>query len=400
LRFKKNMHLSRFLSALLILANLAFDAQATPFIPSNGKQVLEHLPSRADPAQRAFAELRMRLAAKPTDAAIASELAQAYINAARNDGDPRYLGYAQAVLKPWWSLPNPPISVLVLRATILQSTHQFPEALLDLNNVLKQDRGNAQAWLTRATVLQVQGQFAQAKASCMHLYPLAPELVTLTCLHNVGSLNGDAANSYATLASAYKKYEKNADSDAGTKIWVTTLLAEMAARLGDIKAAESWYQTALTLASPDSYLLGSYADFLLDQQRSAEVVKLLKDKTRVDALLLRYALALQAQKSPLAAGQISLLDQRFEAAMLRGDTVHQREQARYELHLKNHPAIALKLAQLNWAIQKETADLRILLEAAAAHEPQAAAPALAWLKQNKLQDLTLKPVLARLGANS
>ncbi|PXX45103.1 tetratricopeptide repeat protein [Undibacterium pigrum] len=395
------MQLTRPLFALLLLLlMLSLDVQATPFIPANGKQVLEYLPARNDPVQREFAQLRKRLGKEPGNPAIASELAQAYINAARNDGDPRYLGYAQAVLKPWWSLPNPPISVLVLRATILQSTHQFPEALLDLNTVLKQDRDNAQAWLTRATVLQVQGQFAQAKASCMRLYPLAPELITLTCLHNVGSLNGDAANSYAALAGAYKKYEKNAGSDVGTKIWVTTLLAEMAARLGDVKAAEAWYQTALSLASPDSYLLASYADFLLDQQRPAEVVKLLKDKTRVDALLLRYALALQAQKSSLAAAQINLLDQRFEAAMLRGDTVHQREQARYELHLKNNPAIALKLAQLNWAIQKETADLRILLEAAAAHEPQAAAPALTWLNQNKLQDLTLKTVLAKLGAHS
>ncbi|MBC3916648.1 hypothetical protein H8L32_04040 [Undibacterium sp. CY18W] len=390
-------------SGFICFALLGFAAQATPYIPSNGKQVLEQLPRRTDPAQRAFTELRRRLAEKPADPAIAAELAQAYINAARNDGDPRYLGYAQAALKPWWNLPNPPIAVLVLRATILQSTHQFPAALADLNSVLKQDRDNAQAWLTRATVLQVQGQFAQAKASCMHLYPLAPELITLTCLHNIGSLNGEAASSYAALSAAYKKYEKNADTDTGTKIWVTTLLAEMAARLGDARATATWYQTALMLGSesgsPDSYLLGSYADFLLDQQRPAEVVTLLKSKTKVDALLLRYALALQAQKSPAAVEQINLLDQRFEAAMLRGDTVHQREQARYELLLNKRPAIALKLAQLNWAIQKEAADLRILLEAAAQNPQgqQSAVDGLTWLKQNKLEDITLKPTLAKLG---
>jgi len=389
-------------SGFICFALLGLPAQATPYIPSNGKQVLEQLPRRTDPAQRTFAELRKRVAEKPADPAIAAELAQAYINAARNDGDPRYLGYAQAALKPWWNLPNPPIPVLVLRATILQSTHQFPAALNDLNSVLKQDRDNAQAWLTRATVLQVQGQFAQAKASCMHLYPLAPELITLTCLHNIGSLNGEAATSYAALSAAYKKYEKNADTDAGTKIWVTTLLAEMAARLGDTKAAEGWYQQALLLGSgsPDSYLLGSYADFLLDQHRPAEVVALLKNKTKADALLLRYALALQAQKSPAVAEQINLLNQRFEAAMLRGDTVHQREQARYELQLNNRPAIALKLAQLNWAIQKEAADLRILLEAAAQNpqDQQTAAAALTWLQQNKLEDIALKPTLAKLGA--
>ncbi len=24
-------------------------------------------------------------------------------------GDPRYVGYAQAALKPWWDLPEPPV---------------------------------------------------------------------------------------------------------------------------------------------------------------------------------------------------------------------------------------------------------------------------------------------------
>ncbi len=387
-------------SVLSIFSLLAFNAQATPFIPTDGKQVLEQLPMRSDPAQREFARLRKLIADKPDDALIAGDLAQAYINAARADGDPRYLGYAQAALKPWWTLAQPPVSVLVLRATILQSTHQFPAALTDLNSVLKQDRDNAQAWLTRATVLQVQGQFAQAKASCMRLYPLAPELITLTCLNNVSSLNGEAVTSYATLSAAYKK---NPDADVGIKIWVATLLAEMSARLGDAKAADMWFQKAMALDKPDSYLLGSYADFLLDQKRAAEILPLLKNKTKVDALLLRYALALQTQQSPEAADQIKLLDQRFDAAILRGDTVHQREQSRYELQLKNHPETALKLAQLNWAIQKEAADLRIYLEAAAALPDSKAAaiaaqPALEWLKQNKLEDVALKPLLAKLGA--
>ncbi|MCU6434972.1 hypothetical protein LPB67_14435 [Undibacterium sp. Jales W-56] len=378
-----------------LLSSVTCNLHATPYLPGDGKQVLEQLPLRTDPAQREFARLRKLLVAQPNDLRTATELAQRYIDAARNDGDPRYLGYAQAVLKPWWSLPQPPSAVLVLRATLKQSTHQFPAALEDLNAVLKQDRDNAQAWLTRATVLQVQGQFAQAKASCMHLYPLAPELVTLTCISNIGSLNGEAAASYATLS---KAYSKNRDADAGIRIWVLTLLAEISARRGDAKAADAWYRDALALDTPDSYLLGSYADFLLDQQRPAEVVALLKSKIKVDALLLRYALALQAQHAPAAAKQIQLLDQRFEAAMLRGDTVHQREQARYELQLKNRPDAALKLAQLNWAIQKEAADLRIYLEAAAAGKnKEAAAPAIEWLKQNRLEDVALAPALSKLG---
>ncbi|MES2047115.1 MAG: hypothetical protein V4447_01845 [Pseudomonadota bacterium] len=377
------------LSTLLICSY----AQSTPYIPADGTRVVETL--KKDARQRELQAMRKLLTENPGDVGMLRKLTQRYIAEARNTGDPRYLGYAQATLAPWWKQVDAPIEILVLRATILQSSHQFPAALNDLNLVLRKDRNNAQAWLTRATIQQVMGNYAEARNSCMHLYSLAPEIVTTTCLKNITSQNGDADKSYAALADIYKK---SPNIEPSIKIWVLTLLAEMSARRGDAVAAQSWYKTALGIGAPDSYLLGSYADFLLDQHRAAEVISLLEDKTRVDALLLRYTIALQNQKSSLAQVQAHTLEQRFNAAIMREDTVHQREQARFELQVKNRPAAALVLAQKNWAIQKETADLRIYLEAAVASNNRAAAlPALIWLKTNKLEDKAVQALVAKLG---
>ena len=58
--------------------------------------------------------------------------------------------------------------------------------------------------------------------------------------------------------------------------------------------AHSYFKEALALDASDNYLLGSYADFLLDHGHFQEVIALLQDKTRSDPLLLRYALALKA----------------------------------------------------------------------------------------------------------
>ncbi|MDB5762871.1 MAG: hypothetical protein JWQ21_1866, partial [Herminiimonas sp.] len=328
--------------AALILPSPVF---AAPYIPDDDAQVIETLPGRNDPAQRQLNRLRTELAAAQNKLPVATELARRYIGQARSEGDPRYLGYAQAVLAPWWNEQQPPEAVRVLRATIYQSTHQFQKALTDLNAVLKTDRSNVQAWLTRATILQVQGDYEQAGKSCMRLYGLAPALITTTCLANVGSLNGHAQKSYELLDAALKK---NADADSGIKIWILTLLAEMAARNGDNTVAEKHFRQALALDGADMYLLGAYSDFLLDRQRPSEVVTLLETRTRVDSLLLRYALALHAQHSPAAAEQIESLRARFNAAMMREDTVHQREQARFELELLGHPKAALELAQRNW----------------------------------------------------
>jgi predicted Zn-dependent protease len=373
---------------------LAGNSIATPYIPADGKQVVEHLPGRANPVQRELLQLRAELSKNPNDLARAAALAQRYIERARTEGDPRYLGYAQAALAPWWNLPQAPDEALVLRATLRQSTHQFGAALADLDVVVHRDSNNVQAWLTRATVQMVTGDFAGAKASCMRLYSRAPALIVQTCLSSIGSVSGDAKGSYARLKLTLDRFP---DTDLGVRSWVQTLLAEMAARNGDDAAADAYFRQAMAAGEPDSYLLGAYADYLLDHGRAQEVVKLLQDKGRIDALLLRYAIALKAVKSPQAQAQAEVLRTRFDAAMLRGDTVHQREQARFELALRNDPATAVKLALLNWAVQKEPADLRILVETAAASGNRVAAKtAIDWIAKTRIEDRSIGAPLAKL----
>jgi Tfp pilus assembly protein PilF len=388
-----SFHCKRLLPAAFALA-VTGAACAAPYVPASGSQVVEHLPSRADPVQRELARMRAELARAPGDMGRATALARRYIEQARIEGDPRYLGYAQAALAPWYALPDPPEPVRVLRATLRQSTHQFGPALADLDAVLRRDSDNAQAWLTRATVQMVTGQYGAARASCMRLYSRAPTLAVKACLASVGGVSGQASASYGALQGAFARYP---DAEPGLRLWVLTLLAQMAERAGDNAAARGYFTQALASNDADSYLLGAWADFLLDHGRADDVVALLKDRTRVDALLLRYALALRQRNAPGAAAAAGALRDRFEAAMMRGDTVHRREQARFELSLRNDPQAAVRLAKLNWAVQKEPADLLILVEAAAASgDREAARIALDWIRQSRIEDRRLDPFLARL----
>ena len=370
----------------LVLALAGPGARATPYTPARGDQVIEVLARRADPLQQELRRLRAELAAKPGDVALAVKLAQRYIGAARSETDPRYLGYAEAALAPWWRQPAPPPAVRLLRATVLQSTHHFEAARADLDGVLAAEPGNVQAWLTRATVQTVRGDYAGATASCARLSMLADELISVTCLSGVAGVTGRAAKSAQLLALTLRR---SAGAAPELQTWALTMLAEMATRRGAAAEAEAHYLAALALAPRDSYLLGAYADFLLERRRPAEVLALLKDQGRIDALLLRQALALQQGAGPataLAAAEAELRA-RFQAAALRGDSVHQREQARFELHLRQNPQAALALARSNWAVQKEPADVRIYLEAALrARDPGAAAPVLLWMKTSKLED--------------
>ena len=381
---------------VIALALSAVVAQAAPYIPSSGMQVIETLPRRGDPVQQQLRSLRAELNARPTDIALATSVAQRYISLGRSETDPRYLGYAQAALAPWWAQAAPPPQVRLLRATLLQSTHQFAPALADLKGVLAAQPDNAQAWLTQATVQTVQGDYAGATASCAHLSNLSIELITVTCIANVGTVTGRSAKSEQLLDLTL---ERSANAPEDLKEWALTLLAEMAQRRGDAVVAEARYERALAMAPNDSYLLGAYADFLLEQKRPGEVLTLLRDQSRIDALLLRRALALQQQggREKALAADIKELAARFDAAALRGDTVHQREQARFELMLRRDAPTALALAKKNWALQKEPADIRIYLEAAVmARDAGAVKPVIDWVKQHQIEDVAAQRLIRQL----
>lgn len=376
----------------VLFAAVCAPTRAAPFLPASDGEVLERLPfTPSDPAVRQLNALRSQLSREPNSLPFALSLARAYLELGRVTGDPRYAGYAQAALAPWWDLEQPPQDVLVVRATLRQREHRFDAALADLAAVLDADPRNVQARLTRATVLQVQGAYDGAREECLALQNLTQELLGSVCLANVNGAAGKLRESYAQLrATLYRQRYVQ----PGVRSWALTSLAEMAARAGLEEEAQAYFREALSLDAADNYLLGAYADFLLDHGQPKEVIALLRDKTRADPLLLRYALALRVQRSNELPAQVEQLRARFEASRLRGDRVHLREEARFTLHLLNDPRTALALAWENWAVQKELADLRILLEAAlATADPAALRAATEWLASSRAEDTEISRLI-------
>jgi Tfp pilus assembly protein PilF len=380
------------LICVIVVAMTSGRADAAPFVPESDSQVVERLPfAPNDPVLRRLRALNNQLTRKPDNLPLALLVAQGYIEVGRVTGDPRYAGYAQAALAPWWDFEQAPQEVLVLRATVRQRMHQFDVALTDLATVLNTNPRNLQARLVRATVLQVQGVYDEAREECRALQDLSEELTSTACLASLNGATGKLRESYQKLRAAL---ERHPNAQPSVQSWVLTSLAEMAARAGMTQEAERHFRAALALDAVDYYLLGTYADFLLDDGRPQEVVALLRDKTAADPLLLRYALALQAEHSKELPAQVEQLRDRFAASRLRGDRVHLREEARFTLHLLNAPQAALTLTQENWQVQKEPADVRILVEAAiAAGDAAAVRTVTGWLRNSRLEDVQLSRLM-------
>jgi hypothetical protein len=371
------------------LLHFAGAALAAPYVPTADSQVLERLPFKPnDPVARELSQLRAELRRNPRNQDAAVMLARRYYEMVAEEGDPRYLGYAQAALAPWWDMPQPPVEVQVLRASLRQFSHDFDGAVDDLTKVIERDPGNAQARSLRAIIHIVQARYMQARSDCQALEKVGDPFIGMGCEAMVDGLTGKAESAYRTLNAALA----NASGlTPGKRMWLDIRLAELAQRLDRQQLAESHFKEALAQGITDTFLLAAYADLLMAQSRHADVVALLKDKTRSDVLLLRLVFAERALKMPAAKELETALAARYAAAQLRGDTVHQQEEARFALQVQNDPKKALALARENWKVQREPRDAQIFLEAAiAAKDPEAAQPVQQWLQESGIEDRYLR----------
>lgn len=361
-------------------------AAATPaYVPTDAATIVAHVPPR-DP--REIAE-RQALAAAPERVELAVELARADIQRARALSDPRYLGRAQATLARWWKLAEPPADVLLLRATIEQSLHDFVAARTDLDRLIAIRPDDAQAHLTRAVVATVRADYPAARESCEAVARLAPPIVAATCRAPLDTMDGREAEAYAALAQAIA-----GRSTPALKAWAMTTLAELAIQKGDEATAAEHLRAVLEFDPEDAYARAALADVLLAQGDAAGASELLVGFEAIDNLLVRRAIAEHVAHGSEADKLARMMHDRIAAAAERGDRVHQREEAMFVLAVDGDAPRALAIARANWDVQKELADARLLAQAAVtAHDRAAAEPVIAWARANGIHDARLEKVL-------
>lgn len=326
-------------------------AAAGAFVPSRGDEVLAEVMPRVVDA-----------GSSPESAAAAAK--QLIVASRKSGGDPRLLGRAQAVLAPWWAEASVPPSVRLMRATLKQSQHDFEGALADLDVLVKEDPTDAQAWLTRATVLQVLARYDEAMQSCGALVPLVSEETAAVCRAPLLALTGRSEEAVQAVA------QFNAP-------WALSVKGELLRWRGDEAGAQVALKQALSADPDDSYTRLLLAESLRVSGKGKEVAAVFAGRQLNDAELLSLVLAQGGETE-----EKNELAERVKASRARGETLHRREEARYALLVEGDAATALELAVENWKVQREFADAQVLLEAAkAAGDEKAAAPAVEWVKR-------------------
>lgn len=383
---KKNFFFITFSSLGLLILFVSLGSGAAPRTPELSTEILTKLTVKTnDPQAVQIRQYQSILRKSPTDVQTISDLAQLYFDIALEVGDQRYVGYAEALVMRY---PNElPPELLFVRGLLRQYRHAFTQAVDDfgLALALKPDLTEAHAW--RAAIFLVQADYANAKTECAALGRLSANTLQAGCLGLALAYNGN-------LTMGYRELERGLanSTNPSNRLWLFTRLAEVAHWQGNLALAEKNYRNALGLGLKDTYLLAAWSDFLLDQKRPKEVIQMLLPMQASDPLLLRLALAYQQLAASETLAISKKLEERFNATRFRGDSTHLAEEARFQLYLAKDPSSALKLAQENYAVQKEPRDARILLEAAqAAKIPESARPVKQWLKESGFEGFRIHP---------
>ena len=338
---------------LLCLACLCCTAaQAEVILPTSDAQVIERLP----PATRV---------GNSTDPVSATRDANALLDEARRQGDPRLAGRALARLARWQNDPSAAPELVITLASVEQYIHQFERAIARLQALVQRDPAQPQAWLMLATLRRVQGRYAESDAACTQVGRTTAPPYGPACLAENAGLHGDFDAARQALSALRTRFPSPA-----MRGWLSTTLAELEERAGRPEAAEAAWRDVLA-SSPDGYALIGWADFLIAQGRPQEAWAALQapssDERRNDNVLLRLAIAARRAHRPEAKALHAELRERFALADQRPESGgHERERALAALDLDDKPRAALALAKQNATWQREPIDLMILARCALA----------------------------------
>ena len=388
-RISKLMALAGWLLAVQLNA-----AAATAVQPAQDDEVLEILPAvtRHRPAPAAAASAAPQSASNPAAAALQ---AREDIAVARQTGDTRYWGRAQAMLAPWWDRPDAPADLAVLQATVQQGRHEFAASRAVLTAALKRAPGHAQGWLNLASLERLSSRYAESLTACDAVERAGQALYAAACRLETKSLQGQkpmAGQGFEALIDRV--------TNAGQRSWLLSLLAESDERAGrDVQAADAY--TRSLAAEHDLYTAIAFSDLLLRTGKTAQALKLLTPLPETDAVVLRQATAWKRLGDARWTAGRQVLQSRMDELARRGDdaTLHGRELALAALWLDGDAASALPLARRNLQLQREPLDWWVALQSARlANDQQALAEIGSAIQAAGLHDVRLAAITANTRA--
>ena len=271
----------------------------------------------------------------------------------RRTGDDRFLDRAWERLEPLLRDGTNDPHLLIEAAAVAQSRHEFDLALSLVDQSLRIDANNDQAWLLSASIHLVRGNADQAAQACNQLHNV-PLLVMITCDARVSIARGNTDEPLRRLT-ALLDSAAGATLDEDLRAWSLSVAGDAAVTI-DSEQAIALYERSLRIAE-SSQVRAALVDVLLTENRLEDADIVLDAGTDALPLAIRRMIVAKRTGHGSAGREIAAADHEFRHWIEKGDWLHAREMARFYLDVVERPELAQRLARINLGLQREPEDL-------------------------------------------
>ena len=342
---------------------IASQRAATLGFPEGGNESysLEDMSRVSVSVDEQIQSLQGLLRENPNDWQSYSQLGFAYLQKARETGDPSYYQKVEEALTRALERHSDDYATVSGMGALSLARHQFHEALEWGERARQIDPDRAYAYGVLADAQIELGQYEEAVETLQTMVDLRPDMNSYSRISYIRELHGDTEGALEMMQAAVDSGVPTAESTA----WTRTQLGNLYFNLGDLDQAEIEYARTLSNRPGYMYALAGLGRVRAAQGKPDEAIKLLTEATNVMPL----------PEFVITLGDLYRVNNQPELAQRQYDLVGAIEQ----LHQANGVDMDMEIALFN-ADQDKDLELSVQrARLAYANRPSIhAADVLAW----------------------
>jgi tetratricopeptide (TPR) repeat protein len=197
-------------------------------------------------------------------------LGMAYLQRARETGDPTYYGKAETAFGEALGREPQNVEALIGKGALANARHQFHDALALGEQARDLNPNVARVYGMIADAQIELGMYDTAVQTLQTMVDLRPDLSSYSRISYARELHGDIAGAIDMMERAVMAGGPATENS----LWVRVQLGNLHFNAGNLASAEEQYQGALTQSADYVYALGGLARVRAAQQRYSEAIDL------------------------------------------------------------------------------------------------------------------------------
>jgi tetratricopeptide (TPR) repeat protein len=229
-------------AVLLVLAGSTAFVSSTRIFGRSDEGDAARTPAVESATDRAIVELQERLAGAPEDRTALNDLGFAYLQKARETGDPAFYTRADSVFDKALTIDAGDQSALIGASAVAAARHDFPQALAFAQQARDLDPEDPDANAALGDALIELGRYDEALVAFQAMLDTRPDLNAYVRIAYARELHGNPEGAIEAMRLALEASRPTGETAA----WVRSQLANLHFNRGEFAGASEQYEASLS----------------------------------------------------------------------------------------------------------------------------------------------------------